>query len=58
MQFYSNRISAFFLLDITQSVIWNFKVKVKTNQNCSLECKVLNCEFQNIQIFSTTYLVR
>ena len=40
MQFYSNKISAFYLLDITQSVIWNLKINVKTNRNCSLECKV------------------
>ena len=58
MQFYSNAVFAVYLLDITRAVIWNFKVKVKTNRNCSLECKVLNCEFQNIQIFSTAYLVR
>jgi hypothetical protein len=39
----------FTLLVITQSVIWNFKVNVKTNRNCSLECKVSNSNFQNIQ---------
>ena len=49
MQFYSNGAFSVYLLDITQSVIWNFKLKVKTNRNCSLECKVLNCKFQNIQ---------
>ena len=29
MQLYSNKMSAFYLLDITQSVIWNLKVNVK-----------------------------
>jgi len=30
---------SFTLLVINQSVIWNFKVKVKTNRNCSLVFK-------------------
>ena len=39
MQFYSNGVFAVYLLDITQSVIWNFKVKVKTNPPAHLNAK-------------------
>ena len=39
MQFYSNRISAFYLLDITQSVIWNLKVNVKKKETAHLNAK-------------------
>jgi hypothetical protein len=42
MQFNNNGIFAIYPLNLTRSVIWNFEIKVKTNRNCSLECKVLN----------------